>query len=218
MEKKKKIILISVIAIVILLIIAGIVWYLIGNNKNSDTTLYSNETSNINKIYDTLQTKENFSFKLTLDDNNYMYYAKSNNMAYTDTVYNGKQSKYIIKDGNSYLVDDETKASYTYLNNQTKLNMVINQLEEIKKLDYKKGKEKINGKNYYYEEYSGVTNFAMGDFTKDGQDVKTRIYYDGDEIVYMKTIEGEKQETLKVEISYDVNQSLFQIPENYKKY
>ena len=144
--------------------------------------------------------------------------AKSNNMAYTDTVYNGKQSKYIIKDGNSYLVDDETKASYTYLNNQTKLNMVINQLEEIKKLDYKKGKEKINGKNYYYEEYTGLTNFAMGDFTKDSQDVKTRIYYDGDEIVYIKTIEGEKQETLKVEISYDVNQSLFQIPENYRKY
>lgn len=218
MEKKKKIILISVIAVVIILIVAGIVWYLIGNNKNSDTTLYSNETSNINKIYDTLQAKENFSFKLTLDDNNYMYYVKSNNMAYTDTVYNGKQSKYIIKDGNSYLVDDETKASYTYLNNQTKLNMVINQLEEIKKLDYKKGKEKINGKNYSYEEYTGVTNFAMGDFTKDSQDVKTRIYYDGDEIVYIKTIEGEKQETLKVEISYDVNQSLFQIPENYKKY
>ena len=197
MEKKKKIILISVIAVVIILIVAGIVWYLIGNNKSSDTTLNSNETSNINKIYDTLQAKENFSFKLTLDDNNYMYYAKSNNMAYTDTVYNGKQSKYIIKDGNSYLVDDETKASYTYLNNQTKLNMVINQLEEIKKLDYKKGKEKINGKKYYYEEYTGLTNFAMGDFTKDSQDVKTRIYYDGDEIVLYKNYRRRKTRNIK---------------------
>ena len=216
MDKKKKIILISVIAVVIILITIGVIWYLVANNK-SESSNSPIGASGINELYETLQAKDVFSFELTtLDGNNKMYYAKSGNSAYTDTIYNGTESKYVIKDGNSYLLKADTKTYYTYNNNSANLNKVVAQLETLKDLEYQKGEEKVDGKNYNYVEYSGATNFAMEDFSKDSEDVKTRFYFDGDKLVYIKTLEGEKQELLKVEISYDVDQSLFQIPSNYR--
>ncbi len=215
MDKKKKIVLISVIAIVIILIIGGIVWYFIANN-NTNSGSNNQGTAEVSKLYETLQTSSVFSFELTLDDENHKYYAKSNNMACIDTIYNDEETKYIIKDGNTYFLVDDTKTYYTYSNNQTNLNMVTRGLEKIKDLEYQTGKEKINNKNYYYEEYTGLTDFAMGDFTEDSEDVKTRFYFDDGELVYIKTIEDDKQELLKVNISYDVDQNSFQIPSDYK--
>lgn len=217
MDKKKKAI-IAVIVLIVLLVILGVVWFFVfnkngGNGQNSNNA----ESSKVSKLYEILQADNSFSFELTLDDENYMYYAKSNDMAYTDTSFNGKETKYIIKDGNSYLLQDDTKTYYTYSNNQTNLNMVIRGLEEVKDLEYETGREELNNKNYSYEEYSGLTDFAMGDFTEDSGDVKTRFYFDGDKLVYIKTIEGDKQELLKVNISNDVDQKLFQIPSDYSE-
>ena len=216
MDKKKKIAIISVIAILILLIIiGGIVWYFIANNKtNSDSN--NQGKSEINKLYETLKTTSIFSFELILDDENHKYYAKSNNMAYIENLKNGEKTKYLIKDGATNLLVEDTKTYYTYANNQTNLNMVERGLEKIKDLKYETGKEKIENKNYSYEEYSVLTNFAIGDFTEENN-IKTRLYFKGDELVYIKTIQGEKQELLKINISYDVKQDLFNIPEDYKK-
>lgn len=216
MNKKRKIILISVISIVILLVIIGLVYYLVASNTNEENG-GQKKTSEVSKLYETLKTKDVFSFELTLDDNNKMYYAKSGNTAYIDTVHDGTESKYIIRDGNSYLIVDNTRKYYTYNNNSANLNKVIAQLEDINGVEYQEGKEKIDGKNYNYEEYSGETNFAMGDFGENTEDIKTRFYFDGDNLVYIKTISGEKQELLSVNISYDVDQNLFQIPLEYKQ-
>ena len=49
------------------------------------------------------------------------------------------------------------------------------------------------------------------------QNAKTRFYYDNDKLVYIKTIVGDKQELLKVNISYDVDNDLFNIPSNYEE-
>ena len=216
MDKKKKIAIISVITILILLIIiGGIVWYFIANNKtNSDSN--NQGKSEINKLYETLKTTSIFSFELILDDENHKYYAKSNNMACIETTSNDEETKYIVKNGNTYFLVDDTKTYYTYSNNQANLNMVTKGLERFKDLDYEIGKEKINNKNYYYEEYTRLTAFAMGDFTEDSEDVKTRFYFDDDELVYIKTIEEDKEELLEVNISYNVNQNSFQIPSDYK--
>ena len=216
MDKKKKIAIISVITILILLIIiGGIVWYFIANNKtNSDSN--NQGKSEINKLYETLKTTSIFSFELILDDENHKYYAKSNNMACIETTSNDEETKYIVKNGNTYFLVDDTKTYYTYCNNQANLNMVTKGLERFKDLDYQIGKEKINNKNYYYEEYAEVSDFAMGDFTEDSEDVKTRFYFDDDELVYIKTIEEDKEELLEVNISYNVNQNSFQIPSDYK--
>ena len=216
MDKKKKVVLISVLATVILLVIVGVVWYFIANN-NSNSNSNNQGIAEVSRLYETLQTSSVFSFELTSDSGNHKYYAKSNDMAYIDTIYDDEETKYIIKDGNTYFLVDDTKTYYTYSNNQTNLNMVTRGLERIKDLEYQTGREKINNDNYSYEEYIGVTDFAMGNFTENSEDVKTRFYFDGDELVYIKTIEGDQEELLKVNISYNVDENLFQIPSDYNE-
>lgn len=219
MDKKKKAI-IAVIILIVLLAILGVVWFFVFNNKNTTNSRETNnnrEISEISKLYDTLQASTGFSFETILDDENHMYYAKSNNMAYIDTVSNGRETKNVIRDGNTYLLVDDSKSYYTYSNNQTNLNMITRRLEEIKDLECETGKERINNKNYSYEEYTALTEFAMGDFTENSSDVKTRFYFDGDELVYIKTIEGDKEEVLEVNISANVDQNTFQIPSDYNK-
>ena len=93
------------------------------------------------------------------------------------------------------------------------------QLEKLQDLSKEAGKERIKGKNYSYEEFEQYQGFlinnkiAVTDLTK----AKTRIYYDNDKIVYIKTIAGDEKELLKVDISYNqVNDDYFNIPDEYK--
>ena len=166
-------------------------------------------------MYNTLTDKKEYSFSFTLDDNNKLYYAKSGDTAYTDTTYNGSESKYVIKDGNSYLLMDESKKYYTYANNTIDLNLVIDTLEKLKEEEHQDGEEQIDGKNYNYEEYSTITELAIGDFSENTSNAKTRLYFQGDKLVYIKTIAGDKQELLKVENTYKVDNQLFNIPSDY---
>ena len=81
-----------------------------------------------------------------------------------------------------------------------------------------KGKEKIENKTYTYEEYNTVTKFVMMDNSEnEGQEIKTKFYFDGNKLEYIKTIVGNKQELLKVDISDDVDNNLFEIPSEYKE-
>ena len=213
MDKKKKIILISVIAIVIVIAIVVLSVYFV--NKNKTNTDNNSASTKVEKLYNTLTDKKEYSFSFTLDDNNKLYYAKSGDTAYTDTTYNGSESKYVIKDGNSYLLMDESKKYYTYANNTIDLNLVIDTLEKLKEEEHQDGEEQIDGKNYNYEEYSTITELAISDFSENTSNAKTRLYFQGDKLVYIKTIAGDKQELLKVETTYKVYNQLFNIPSDY---
>ena len=219
MDKKKKIILISVIVIVVLIIIGGGIWYFISKNSNNNETVNeSAENSKLSKLYQELNSKNSFSFETILDDNNKMFYAKSGNTAYTDTNYNGNETKYVIKDGNSYLLVDSSKTYYTYKNNMVNLNKVQEAFDElINGEGYETGKEEINGENYNYEQYVGKTNLTLQSFDDDTNNVKTRLYFKGNDLVYIKTISEETEELLKVNISYEVDQNLFEIPSDYRE-
>ena len=218
MDKKKKIIIISVIAIIIIALIIGLTIFLTTkNNPNGDNTkVIEARSSQIAKLYEKLSNEEVFSFTTTLDENNKETYAKKENVAYLDTVYNGEESKYIIKDGNSYLLRDSDKVYYTYKNNEVNLNKVLEQLDAIIQTELVEGKEEINGKNYSYEEYSGLTNFTiqLTDNNNLGE-VKTRFYFNGNKLAYIKTISDDMQELLKIEISDKVDDKLFEIPSDY---
>ena len=215
MDKKKKIIIISVVSIIVIALIVALAILLVNNSKNNGES--STNSTKIAKLYNESSNEQSFSFTTTIDENNKEIYAKNNNTAYTDTIYDGEESKFIIRDGNSYLLRDSDKIYYTYQNNEVDLNKVLEQLNEIKDSELAEGKEEIEGKNYDYEEYSGITNFAIK-LTDDNnsEDVKTRFYFDGNELVYIKTIIGNNQELLSVEISNDVDSSLFEIPEDYR--
>ena len=217
MDKKKKIIIISVVSLVIIALIVGLIIFFVTRNNNGEegTTIASN-SSKIAKLYDNLSKKQSFSFTTILDDKNKEIYAKNDNTAYTDTIYDGEESKFIIRDGNSYLLRDSDKVYYTYQNNEVNLNKILEQLNEIKDTELVEGKEEIEGKNYNYEEYTGITNFAIKlTDENNSENVKTRFYFDGNDLVYIKTIVGNSKELLRVEISNDVDSNLFEIPNDY---
>lgn len=218
MNKKKKIIIISVISIIILALIVGIAIYLINRHNSEESKSYSGDTR-IARLYDRLNKEKMFSFTTTIDDKNKEIYAKSSDTAYIDTIYEGEESKFVIKDGNSYLLNDENKIYYTYQNNEIDLNRVTEQLEEIKDEELVEGNENIEGKEYNYEEYSGFTSFAfkLSDDEDEIENIKTRFYFDRDNLVYIKTITSNTQELLKVEISDDVDENLFEIPSDYRE-
>lgn len=212
-KNKKKIVLISGIAIIVVILIAGLIWYFVSKEKGEEDIL------RLNQLYETLQSKNSYSFTTTLNDNNKMYYATLENKAYIDTTYKGTESKFIIRDGNSYLIMDDAKTYYTYNNNETDLNKIEIELETIKDMEHENGKEKVENKTYSYEEYKTITSFTMMDVSEIGADKegKTRFYFDGDKLVYIKTIIGDKQEVLKVDLSYNVDSKLFEIPSDYQE-
>ena len=209
MKNKKTIVII--IAVIAVIAILGVSFFFI-NKNTSKTGTTSNKLEN---LYENLKQNQSYSFTATLDDNNKMIYEKNDGKAYTDTIYDGTESKFIIKDGNSYLLIDDQKAYYTYANNDIDLELS----EVINSGDYQNGEEKIDGRNYQYEEYNCITDFTMQDTSNvtENQNVKTRFYFKNNKLVYIKTIINDKQELLKVDISNNVDTNLFEIPSDYEE-
>lgn len=213
MSKKTKIILISVIAVVLIILIAVGIWFFTRSNGEGG----QNSNDKLSKLYETLQSKDSYSYTSTLDDNNQFYYAKYDGKAYTRTIYNGNESVFLIKDGNSYLIRDTSKTYYTYTNNEIDLYKIELALSGLVGTEHETGSEEIDGKNYNYEEYTGATTLAlMSTSDVNEEEVKTRFYFKGDDLVYIKTIAGETEELLKIEISDEVDTSLFEIPSGYQ--
>ena len=81
------------------------------------------------------------------------------------------------------------------------------ELEALKTEEYKTGKEKIDDKEYYYEEY-----YALGD------EITERYYFDGNELKYVKSIDsnGKEQIIKVVKLSSKVDDSVFDIPTDYE--
>ena len=211
--KKKKIVLNIAIVIFVLIIIAGLIGYFASKENNKE------DVARLNQLYESFKSKNSYSFTTTLDDDNKMYYATKEDKTYINTIYKGNESKFIIRDGNTYLIKDDRETYYTYNNNETDLKKIEVELNSIKNLVSNKGTEKIENKAYQYEEYEVLTTFSMMDTSDIGETekVKTRFYFKGDNLVYIKTIVGQKEELLKVDISYNIDEKLFEIPSNYKE-
>ena len=184
---------------------------------------FSNKTNGINdvsKMYDEYIEKNKYSVKTTcLNDDTKEEYVKSDNLAYVFTNY-GEDNYYkeIVRDGHTYIIDDENKTTYKYQNNEMNLNKFINQFEEFKDKEYTESKEVIDGKKYEYQEYNGVTDWVLtNEIDRFSEGVKTRLYFKDEKLVYIKTISNDKEEVLKVDISDEVNNSLFELPTDYKE-
>ena len=208
--EKKKLILIVVAVLVVVAIVAGILFF--GKTNIEQKESLDGSTSKVSKLYYELSEKQEYSFTTKIDDENEVYYAKKNDKAYIKTINDGETNEEIVRDGNTYLLDEENKEYNVYSNNETELEKVILQLEVAKDGQYVEGKEKINGKEYKFEEYDGVEEFLLNDIITNGKEVKTRFYFDGDKLVYIKTLVANEQELLKVDFSYSVVDKLFEIP------
>ena len=212
-EKKcqnKNIILISSI-IAIIIIVIGVIFYFI-----KPQAVKQNEGEKIDKLYESLKEKSGYSFEAKLDKDNKTFFVKQSNQAYLEEITDGNEMKIIVKDENTYLLKDDEKAYYIYKNNDTNVNKIEDTLEEVKDLEYEVGKENIDNKTYTYVEISRSTDFVIMNLEGVKQ-IKTRFYFSGDKLDYIKTIADQKQELLKITISDNIDRNLFEIPADYEE-
>ena len=133
-----------------------------------------------------------------------------------DMYYQEEHTTTLAKDGYTYFIMHNNEEYYEYEGEDIQ-EMLVNQLEEIENKTYIKGKENINGKTYYYEEFEGISSFLMStSINLSDENLKTRFYYDGNTLAYIKNIiDEETEELLETKISYSVDDSAFEIPSNY---
>ena len=216
-NKLKKTMIIIGIIILVVVIMGVIIFALSSKNKTNKTE--QTESVEIQKNYEKIANSKEMTFTITLDENNKETIVIKDGQAYKETTRNGVTYKYIVKGNDTYFVDDSNKTYYTYKNNTEISTEIQQKLSKLKEMSSNTGKEKVKGKNYQYEEFEKYQDFlinnkiAVTDLTK----AKTRIYYDNDKIVYIKTIAGDEEELLKVDISYgNVKNDYFNIPSEYK--
>lgn len=214
---KKKTILIAIITIIIIVAIVGII--ILINNKKTPTNNEQNEKTKTSQLYEKISNAKEMTFAQTVDDNNKIFIAIKNNNGYKESTTNGRTKKYIVKDNNTYYLDTIDKKYYVYQNNDTILTEIKEKFENLKDItEISSGKEKINGKNYEYEEILKYQDFLFNSelSVNNLEYAKTRLYYDNNQLVYIKTIVGDNEEIIKIDISYDnINNDYFNIPEDY---
>lgn len=213
MSKSNKNILLIVIAVVVLAIIIGLIVFSI-KNKNTE----KQEKTLTSKIYEKINNTNEITYTRTIDEKNKIVIILKGNQAYKEVTTNGKTKKYIVKNGDTYYLDDSEKNYYKYENNDEILTEMKQQFEEIDNVNLKDGKENINGKKYEYEEIQNFQGFLFDDklSVNNLEYAKTRLYYKNGELSYIKTIVGDNQELMKVDISYEnINNDYFEIPSGY---
>lgn len=215
MDKNKKII-IAVCAVVIIAIIRVVAFFMIkdnGQNKETDSS-----KSKLSQVYEKMNKKTIYTFTLTLNDKNSKTVKRKNDKARIDLNLNGKESTDIIKDGNTYLVMAKDEKVYKYQNNDIELTeLLIDIKETIESQKPQKSKEEIDGKKYECEEYKGISDFLLTKKAEDEENLSTKFYFKGNDLVYIKTKINEEEELLKINISYDdISENEFEIPSEYE--
>lgn len=204
-KSKKRIIIVSII-ISLILIITGTVILIYSNDEQQvieEKSIQENyDTSKLISIKEKLQNGENYTVSLTLNDENKKTITRNGEQAKIEVVDEGEKTTYVVKENTTYMVLDNNK-TYEYKNQSSMLYEFENQIGDITLLKFATGTEEINGKKYTYEEFEQSSIFLINfKGTIDRSKTKTRVYFDKDELKYVKTYVGDVEQLLKVEISY----------------
>lgn len=193
----------------IILLAIGVVFILLGNKSNRVLTLYDRLFKN---------EKYTFSIEGKGEFDQYKLVMLKNGLNFCIDMYNGEEhTSTLVKDGYIYYLMHKEQEYYTSINNgnDEELNIIENAFDSIKDKDYIKGKENIDGIEYYYEEYIDVPDFLINITVMEDDELKTRFYFEGNKIKYIKNIVENNEELLKVECYFDANSQSFEIPQNY---
>lgn len=206
--KKKKVIILAIILVILILAIIAVSKFMTKNKK---------EETKLLDIYDNLTSSESYIVTIEQDENNKTIMAKKGEKTVIDQYSRESRSTTLVKDGNTYLVLHDREEYYVYERNNVEQSILTDGLKELIDKTCTVGNEKIKGKNYDYEEYEGSTVFMISNTSSlNDEGVKTRLYFNKkSELVYVKTIYSEGSELLKVNISNEVDEALFEIPSNY---
>ena len=204
---KKKLIFIIIFILIIIAIIFTISRIVIDNN-----------THRLEEIYEKLSSSSSYCFQMEQENNkNKTIMAKKDDKSIIDQYSADSHIATLEKDNCSYLILYDREEYYVYGSSNIEQNILIDGIKEIVDKPYTKGKEKIMGKQYKYEEYNGSSTFMISStLDLNEEDIKTRFYFDSKgNLVYIKTLHGDQQELLKVSLTTEVDDSLFEIPSNF---
>ena len=220
MSKKKKII-IAVSSVIAILVVCLII-FLVVNNQSKTNTSNGENTSNtrLSKVYEKMNDKLTYSFEATLDNENKMVIKRKNNQARKDLTLEGELTTQIVRDGNTYLLQEDTKKYYEYLNNELELTELATIIQDlINNQEPTKTQEELDGDKYECEEYKGTSYFWLEPIEQSINEEETTIkfYFKGNNLKYIKTTINDKEELLQVNIEYNVDDSEFEIPSEYQK-
>lgn len=194
--------------ILVILLILGIILILLNNKSERLITLNRK-----------LKETSTFTFSIKCENTDYKYELKilKDNNNYCIEMYNDNEhTSTLSKDGYIYYIIHNEQEYFTlYDEGETDINILENAFKQIEKENYNKGKEEIQGKTYYYEEYEGITDFLMNLNEGENEQIKTRFYFEGKKIKYIKNIIGKEEEILNINCEFNVNKEDFIIPLNY---
>lgn len=207
---------------IVIAIIAVIVVVIVLLNKGT-----GDGTSKLSKLYEKMVENQTYVFtRYDFEEKNKLITYRKVDKTLIDMYNSGEHISTLVAEGDTYLILHKNKEYYVYPNNNLDEETLTNNLKNIIDLEYTTGKEKIYGKTYKYEEYDGVSDFLISSpRDMDTNSIKTRFYFKGNELVYLKTIydvvneeTGEKipvEELQTVKVEYEVDESVFNIPTDY---
>ena len=206
--KKKKVIILTIIILTIIFAVI-VASKLISKTEDSETKLQA--------IYDSLNTNNAYALTIEQNDNNKRIMAKKDDKTVIDQYSEDSRITTLVKDDNTYLILHNKEEYYLYERNNIDQSILTEGLKDLLNKSYTIGTEKVKGKKYNYEEYAGSTVFVISNpLSLNEEEIKTRLYFNKkDELEYVKTIYGEESELLKINLTYEVDNSLFEIPSNY---
>ena len=240
-KKNQNIIISIVIALVIILTIIIIAIF----NKDKPKNL-------VIKMYEKINQSDNYTLfmeEANEDPKGNVSMVQRGKDACVDATLEDSHNTTLLLDNSIYYIEHNEKEYIVYEDEEADTDkLLLEELKEISKMIYASGKEKINGKEYYYEEYeTDGSTFSIYADTAEDSVIKTRFYFDGDELIYIKNtvvdevledeevdeedeedeseetdeeeIEREplKEELLKASLKFEVDEKLFEIPKDYAK-
>lgn len=221
---KKAIIIIVVSVVLLIASIFGLSFIFSRSQEKEERTNTSNTASmnslkpTLSKIYEKMLQGQIYTFSLILDDNNKTVTVRNGEKARIDFYENGVHITNIVKDGMTYQLMHKEKQYYEYGSNTVILTNLLRKFERTKEnVKTQKGEETLNNILYYYEEYPGTAEFLFNNKGIDTKQATTKFYYQDDKLVYIKTILPDKEELLKIEMSYTSGNTSFDVPADYQK-
>lgn len=213
---KKKIGIIIIAIMLVIGIIIGVICY-----------KFNNPEDRLEKVYEKMISNQTYIFtRSNQNEENKIVTTRKGNNTMIDMYNSGKHTTTLIKEGDTYLILHEVQEYYVYRNNKNDESILTDELKRIIEKEHTVGEEVVNGKKYYYEQYNGQTDFLVYTYRDmDYETVKTKFYFDGRNLEYIKTeyqtVDSETgeinniEELLKVDIKYEVEDKVFEIPSTY---
>lgn len=210
LKSKKSIIIFSVIIIILLIVALTFIF----KQEQNDRVL---------NMYKKICDNQDFTFSMEEQSEDIKYnvsMAQRGTDVCIDMYTDNEHTTTLVLEKNAYFIMHDSEEYYEYSSDDIDADIIISSLKKMTQKSYITGREEINGKTYYYEEYeNNDTDFLIFVNINEDSTVKTRFYFDGNDIAYIKNIvttdDEQQEELLKITLEYDVQEELFEIPENY---